>query len=222
MIPSKHSPFSTRTMNLTEKLRSDYVHVSIWKCVLYDLRCSFLSAGNSRFQNVTNFPLLPLDSFDVCRSSSQLIGLFAQWSGHFAIRIQDQEGVWTTGSIYRDCGLILPDADRNVPKLTTTYYNQQICKAHYITLRNPPSKHPRDVATPHDPSWPLATPRFNLNEGPDPSLRGSRGPTPPNEIPTPRSGSPKMLRAVQATVKNLKSEYVGRATWQKWTENMFE
>ena len=83
---------------------------SIWLCpcehlknvsymVLYDLRCSFLSAGNSRFQNVTNFPLLPLDSFDVCRSSSQLTGLFAQWSGHFAIRIQDQEGVWTTGSI---------------------------------------------------------------------------------------------------------------------------
>ena len=134
--------------------------MSMWafeKCVLYDLRCSFLSAGNSRFHNVTNFPLLPLDSFDVCRSSSQLTGLFAQWSGHFAIRIQDQEGVWTTGSIYRDCGLILPDADRNVPKLTTTYYNQQICKAHYITLRNPPSKHPRDVATPHDPSRPLVS-----------------------------------------------------------------
>ena len=60
---------------------------------------------------------------------------------------------------------------------------------------NPPSKHPGDVATPHDPSWPLATPRFNLNEGPDPSLRESRGPTPPNDIPTPRSESPKMLRA---------------------------
>ena len=195
MIPSKHSPFSTRTINLTEKLRSDYVHVSIWKCVLYDLRCSFLSAGNSRFQKctVTNFPLLPLDSFDVCRSSSQLTGLFAQWSGHFAIRIQDQEGVWTTGSIYRDCGLILPDADRNVPKLTTTYYNQQICKAHYITLKHykPTFQAP---SRRRDPSWPLVTPRdpsFQFERGPRPLAQRVEGSDPSQRDPDPSQRKPK-------------------------------
>ena len=51
----------------------------------YILIRAFLSAWNFRFQNVINFPLFPLGSFDACRSSCQLFGLFAPWSVHCAI-----------------------------------------------------------------------------------------------------------------------------------------
>ena len=70
-------------------------------------------------------PIFALDIFDICRSSSQLIELFARRGRFFAKNSGSRRGL--NNWLYLKT---IPAEDRNITNLTATYYNQQICEAH--------------------------------------------------------------------------------------------